>query len=163
MSQLTPPGRDHGGIQVAGLTKRYGPVVALDNAEFDVIPGTCVALWGPNGAGKTTILRCLLGLAQYTGTVRIDGYDPASQGARARRRVGYVPQDFPHSSMTVHEVVDYVARLKREPMAEGDARLAQLGIAAHGDKAVSALSGGMKQRLALALAPDRLAGLPFAG
>jgi ABC-type multidrug transport system ATPase subunit len=144
--------RPDAGIHVAGLSKRYGPVLALDRVDFDVEPGSCVALWGPNGAGKTTLLRCLLGLARYEGTVRIDTFDPARQGEQARRHVGYVPQTMPLSPMTVAELAAYVARLKRAPLTDGSARLDQLGIGEHAGKPVGALSGGMKQRLALALA-----------
>jgi ABC-type multidrug transport system ATPase subunit len=139
-------------LQVANLTKRYGSILALDDVSFEVDAGESIALWGPNGAGKTTILRCLLGLARYDGAIRIGAADPARHGQDARRRVGYVPQDLPIAPMTVDEVTTYVARLKRTPLADGAARLAQLSIAEHGDKPVSALSGGMKQRLALALA-----------
>jgi ABC-type multidrug transport system ATPase subunit len=139
-------------ILTEGLTKRYGQVLALDDVDIAVAKRESVALWGPNGAGKTTVLRCLLGLARYSGTVRIDGVDPARHGQQARRRIGYVPQDLPISPMSVDELTTYVARLKRAPLEVGIERLEQLGIAAQGSKAVSALSGGMKQRLALALA-----------
>jgi ABC-type multidrug transport system ATPase subunit len=134
------------------LTKLYGSVRALDGVSFDVGASESVALWGPNGAGKTTILRCLLGLARFTGDIRVGGLDPARRGALARQHVGYVPQDLPIAPMTVDELTAYVARLKRASLEDSAARLAQLGIAEHGDKLVSALSGGMKQRLALALA-----------
>ncbi len=139
-------------LRVSNLTKRYGSVLALDDVGFEVGAGESVALWGPNGAGKTTILRCLLGLARFSGEVRIGDFDPARQGEQARRHVGYVPQTLPIAPMTVDEVTAYVATLKRAPLTEGAQRLAQLGIADQGSKAVSALSGGMKQRLALALA-----------
>jgi ABC-type multidrug transport system ATPase subunit len=139
-------------LAVASLTKLYGTVRALDEVSFDIGASESVALWGPNGAGKTTILRCLLGLARFTGDVRVGSLDPARQGALARQRVGYVPQDLPIAPMTVDELTAYVARLKRASLEDGAARLVQLGIAEHGDKPVSALSGGMKQRLALALA-----------
>jgi ABC-type multidrug transport system ATPase subunit len=127
-------------------------VLALDEVAFDVAPRESVALWGPNGAGKTTVLRCLLGLARYRGEVRIGEVDPARHGREARAQIGYVPQDLPLSPMTVTEVTSYVARLKRAAPEEGAARLAQLGLTDHVDKPVAALSGGMKQRLALALA-----------
>lgn len=139
-------------LQVTNLSKRYGAVLALDDVSFVVDAGESVALWGPNGAGKTTVLRCLLGLARYDGEVRVNDLDPAWRGERARRQIGYVPQDLPLAAMTVDEVTAYVARLKREPLSDGAARLAQLGIDEHGGKPVAALSGGMKQRLALALA-----------
>lgn len=152
MSDTTPGTSPLTALRIANLTKRYGPVLALDDVSLEVEVGESVALWGPNGAGKTTVLRCLLGLARYSGEIRIGTEDPAHQGERARRRVGYVPQDLPIAPMSVDEVTAYVTRLKRASLEEGAARLAQLGIAEHGDKAVGALSGGMKQRLALALA-----------
>lgn len=139
-------------IQVARLTKRYGRALALDNVDFDVAPSQSLALWGPNGAGKTTILRCLLGLARYTGSVRVATVDPARHGEQARSRIGYVPQDLPIPPMSVDELTTYIVRLKRASLAEGAARLDQLGLRPHGDKAVAALSGGLRQRLALALA-----------
>jgi ABC-type multidrug transport system ATPase subunit len=139
-------------VSAQGLTKRYGRTVALDAVSFAVQAGEAVALWGPNGAGKTTILRCLLGLARYAGDVRVLGADPVRDGRTARRQIGYVPQDLPVTTMTVDEMVAFIARLKDVPFDQARQRLAQLGIAAQGDKAVGALSGGMKQRLALALA-----------
>lgn len=139
-------------IQAAGLTKRYGRVLALDNVDLTIGRGESVALWGPNGAGKTTVLRCLLGLARYTGEICIDGIDPALQGEQARQRIGYVPQDLPVSPMRVEELVAYVANLKRASLTDAAERLELLGLGDVRDRAVSALSGGMKQRLALALA-----------
>jgi ABC-type multidrug transport system ATPase subunit len=139
-------------IEVAGLSKRYGSLLALEDVSFAVERGGSLALWGPNGAGKTTVMRCLLGLARSTGLVRVDGFDPARQGERARRHIGYVPQDLPLSPMTVTELTRYVARLKRAPLPAAATRIAQLGLEEHGDKSVNALSGGLKQRLALALA-----------
>lgn len=139
-------------LSVANLTKRYGAVLALKDVSFGVGASESVALWGPNGAGKTTILRCLLGVARYDGDIRIGELDPARQGERARRSVGYVPQDLPIAPMTVDELTAYVARLKRAPLEDGAARLEQLGLSEHGAKPVGALSGGLRQRLALALA-----------
>jgi ABC-type multidrug transport system ATPase subunit len=139
-------------IQMTGVTKRYGAVVALDQVSLAIAPGESVALWGPNGAGKTTIIRCLLGLANYSGQVVVDTFDPARAGERARRRIGYVPQQLPVTPMTVADLVQYVGRLKQAPRNDGPDLLEQLGIAAQAAKPVGALSGGQRQRLALALA-----------
>ena len=149
-----PPARKSAdaAVDVRGVTKRYGRVAAVDDVSFEIERGEAVALWGPNGAGKTTILRCLLGVARYTGDVRIDGLDPARDGRNARRHIGYVPQDLAPSAMTVEEMISFISSLKKTPAAEGMAQLETLGIADARDKALSALSGGMKQRLALALA-----------
>lgn len=139
-------------IAVTNLTKQYGAATALDRVSFAVEHGQAVALWGPNGAGKTTILRCLLGLARHSGDVRIMGIDPTRDGRTTRRLIGFVPQDLPVTASTVSEMAAFIARLKGVPVSEADERLAMLGIGDQGDKQVRALSGGMKQRLALALA-----------
>jgi nitrous oxidase accessory protein len=139
-------------VSVVDITKRFGRVAAVDSVSFDVDRSEAVALWGPNGAGKTTILRCLLGVARYSGAISIDGLDPARDGRTARRRIGYVPQDLAPSAMTVEEMVSFVATLKKATRADGIAQIRRLGIEDARDKPISALSGGMKQRLALSLA-----------
>lgn len=139
-------------ISVVGVSKYYGQFPALDNVTFEVGAGESAALWGPNGAGKTTIMRCLLGLSRYQGKISIAGHDPVEDGQRARTAIGYVPQDLPVQPMTIGEMVAFIAKLKRAPLAESLDRLALLGIEDQVNKEIRALSGGMKQRLALALA-----------
>lgn len=152
MIGTTTPPDPREGIVVAGVTKRYGEVAALRDLSFDVPPGHALALWGPNGAGKTTILRCLLGLARYEGTIRVAGHDPLRAGRAMRRALGYVPQDLPVAPVTVGEQTAFIAQLKRAPLDHALAQLRRLGLGDQTGKAVGALSGGMKQRLALALA-----------
>ncbi len=101
---------------------------------------------------QDTILRCLLGLARFTGEVRVAGHDPLRDGRAVRQAIGYVPQDLPVSPMTVGEFTAFIARLKRAPLARALERLDLLGIGDQTEKRVGDLSGGMKQRLALALA-----------
>jgi nitrous oxidase accessory protein len=139
-------------ITAHDLTKRYGPATALDGVSFAVAPGETIALWGPNGAGKTTVLRCLLGVARYEGTIRLQGLDPTRDGRAVRRLIGYVPQDLAPSALTVKETAAFIASLKGSDLNDAVERLRLLGIADQLDKPVAALSGGMKQRLALALA-----------
>lgn len=139
-------------ISVQGVSKYYGQFPALDKVSFDVGAGESAALWGPNGAGKTTIMRCLLGLSKYEGKITIGGYDPVDEGQRARSVIGYVPQDLPVQPMTIGEMVAFIAKLKRASLAESLERLALLGLESEANKEIRALSGGMKQRLALALA-----------
>jgi nitrous oxidase accessory protein len=139
-------------IQVKALTKRYGEATAVNDASFEVAAGEAVAMWGPNGAGKTTILRCLLGIARFSGDVRVNGLDPVEDGRAARATIGFVPQDLAPSAVPVGELVNFIARLKGTPSADGHQHLARLGIDDQVRKPVAALSGGMKQRLALALA-----------
>jgi ABC-type multidrug transport system ATPase subunit len=146
----TKPAAD--AIAVTELTKRYGRVAAVDGVSFDIQPGQAVALWGPNGAGKTTILRCLLGLARYEGAIRVHGIDPVRDGRAVRHLIGFVPQELAPSAMTVGEMAAFIARLKGATSEQAHEQLRLLGIEEQTGKALSALSGGMKQRLALALA-----------
>lgn len=148
LSGVTNPGS----IAARAVTKRYGQVKALDDVSFDILAGESVALWGPNGAGKTTILRCLLGLARFDGTITVDGRDIRANGRDVRAAIGYVPQDLPVAPMTVEELAAFIARIKRVPLDASIAQLERLGIGDQMAKPVGALSGGMKQRLALALA-----------
>jgi nitrous oxidase accessory protein len=140
-------------IVVRGLTKRFGPVTAVEDLSFTVEAGEAVALWGPNGAGKSTVLHCLLGIVRYDGTIELGGCDPHRHGKAARRLVGFVPQQiYLPEDFTVREVVDFFARLKGASPETIPAVLERLGLAAHAEKRVGTLSGGMKQRVALAVA-----------
>jgi nitrous oxidase accessory protein len=139
-------------IHVRDVTKYYGRSQALTGVSFDIEQGTSVALWGPNGAGKTTILRCLLGTANFTGNVRVSGQDPQREGRAIRQHIGFVPQEFPIVPMTVAELVSFIADLKHASLEQAYTQLELLEIADQAAKPMSALSGGMKQRVALALA-----------
>jgi ABC-type multidrug transport system ATPase subunit len=140
-------------LAVAALTKRYGRFTAVDNVSFDVSPGEAVALWGPNGAGKSTLLKCLLGLLRFTGAVHIDGHDAVTAAKAARGRLGYVPQELAfYPEWSGREVLAFLAKLKRVAPGRVDVALAEVGLSAHGAKPIGSLSGGMKQRLALAAA-----------
>lgn len=140
-------------ITFSNLTKRFGSYTAVDDLSLQVAEGEAVALWGPNGAGKTTAVKCLLGLLRYEGRITVGGYDAHKQGRQARALIGYVPQQQSfYEDMSTLDTMLFFARLKRAPAAEAPALLEQVGLADHQRKAVGALSGGMKQRLAVALA-----------
>jgi len=140
-------------ITVKDLTKRYGHAEVLSGVSFEVADGESLALWGPNGAGKTTVLRCILGLTRYDGTITVDGIDAATLGKAVRRRIGHVPQElsFFHD-LTVRETVDLCAEIRRVDPEQGDAALERVGLQDDTAKVVGALSGGMKQRLGIAVA-----------
>lgn len=139
-------------IEVSSLSKHFGAFPALQDVSFVVGTGESAALWGPNGAGKTTVLRCLLGLATYEGEILVDGIDPTKDARAVRSKIGYVPQDLPIHPMTAGEMVSFIARLKRCPEDDAMDRLSLLGIEDQVNKEVGALSGGLRQRLSLALA-----------
>jgi ABC-type multidrug transport system ATPase subunit len=141
-------------IDVRSLTKRFGRFTAVDTLSFTVAPGEAVALWGANGAGKTTVVRCLLNFFPYEGQITVGGLDPRKRSKDVRRMIGFVPQELSfHDDLSVAETLIFYARLKK--VAAGfnfEPLLVQLRLTEYVDKKVGELSGGLKQRLALAVA-----------
>lgn len=140
-------------ITIADLTKRYGRTAAVDDVSLSLEPGDAVALWGSNGAGKTTLIRCVLGLLRFRGTISVGGLDVRRKGKAARMLIGYVPQELGfYDELGVDSAIRFFGRLKGIPEASPDRALESVGLSGHGGKRVRELSGGMKQRLALAIA-----------
>ena len=140
-------------IQIDHLTKTFGRATAVDDVSIALAAGESVALWGENGAGKTTIIRCVLGLLRYRGCIRIAGLDARQDGKRARQLIGYVPQELGfYDDLRVHESVRFFGKLKGVRVDDVDGSLWRVGLKGHGGKRIRELSGGMKQRLALAIA-----------
>ncbi len=140
-------------ISVRNLSVRFGRATAVDRLSLDIARGESVALWGTNGAGKTTVIRAVLGLVRYSGRISIDGHDAWGDGKTARSLIGYVPQEIGfYDELRVGEGVELFARLKNVTRAGTRGVLASVGLEPHSRKRVRELSGGMKQRLALALA-----------
>ena len=155
-------------LSARGLTKRFGPLAAVDDVDLSTGAGI-VGLLGPNGAGKTTLLRILATvLAPDAGTTSLLGLDPARPHERLeiRRRLGYLPQSPRlYGGFTPFEMVDYVAVLKEQTdrswrRREARAALEAVGLADRMHARIRTLSGGMQQRVALACAligaPDLL-------
>jgi ABC-type multidrug transport system ATPase subunit len=139
-------------IVADGVSKRYGKTQALDGTSFAAHSGEAVALWGPNGAGKTTLIKAILGLIAFEGTITVAGQDVRQRGKQARSLIGYVPQEAVFYDWPVQETMAFYARLKKADPARIPVLLHNLGLAEHSHKPVPALSGGLKQRLALAVA-----------
>lgn len=135
------------------VTKKFGGFTAINDLSFAVVPQQAIALWGANGAGKTTVIKCLLGLLRYTGQIRVAGFDAQRQGRDARKLLGYVPQELAfYDDLSTSDTARFFAQLKKTPVQQVAAVLDQVGLADHLAKPVRALSGGLKQRLALGLA-----------
>jgi ABC-type multidrug transport system ATPase subunit len=140
-------------IRVEHLTKKFGQFTAAADINLSLARGESLALWGSNGAGKTTIIRCVLGLLSFQGTIRVGGRDVARDGKRARSLIGYVPQELAfYDDLRVWEAITLFASLKNVVRVDLDATLDHVGIPGQGGKRIRELSGGMKQRLALAIA-----------
>ncbi len=148
---LRPPA-----LVLAGVTKRYGAVLAIDALDLAVAPGEVLGLVGPNGAGKTTTLRAIAGIVRPSaGTIAIGGVDLAADPVAAKRRLAFVP-DEPHlfDYLTVREHCRFVARLYdvADPEPRITRLLADLELADKADALPGELSRGMKQKLAVACA-----------
>ncbi len=140
-------------INISHLTMRFGKQLAVSDVSLRIEAGESVALWGSNGAGKSTVLRCVMGLLRASGTIEIAGVDIQRDGKRARQLIGYVPQELGfYDDLRVQAAVRYFGTLKGVGRLAVDQTLDRVGLIGHGAKRIRELSGGMKQRLALALA-----------
>ncbi len=143
-------------IRVHQLVKRFGEFTAVDNVSFDVAEGEIFAFLGPNGAGKTTTIKMLTTLlAPTSGTLEIDGLNPAAQQNEVRKRFGIVFQDpsldqdlTAWENMDLHGVLYHVPRKIRRERAETLLKLFELWD--RKDSPVKQFSGGMKRRLEIA-------------
>ena len=140
-------------IHMEHVTKRFGRATAVNDATLEIGAGESLALWGANGAGKTTLIRCVLGLLGFRGTIRVGGHDVRRDCKAARLLVGYVPQELGfYDDLTVCEAVAFFSRLKGLSHTDTVRTLGMVGLLGHERKRIRELSGGMKQRLALAIA-----------
>jgi ABC-2 type transport system ATP-binding protein len=145
-------------IEVQNLTKRYGPVTAVDNVTFRAEAGEILGFLGPNGAGKTTTMRVITGYMPATeGKVLVAGHDVFEHPIEAKRRTGYLPETPPlYPDMTVREYLLFVARIKGVPRREVSSRVDEVmkrtWVADMANRHCSKLSKGYRQRVGLAQA-----------
>jgi ABC-2 type transport system ATP-binding protein len=141
-------------IDVQGLTKRFGRKIAVDGIDIAVPEGQVWGFLGPNGSGKTTTIRMLCGLLKPdAGSGTCLGYDVVRDTENIKRAVGYMTQRFSFwEDLSIRENLEFVARIYQVPERNQkvDATLARLGLQDRQDQLAGELSGGWKQRLALA-------------
>lgn len=144
-------------IQVTGLTRRYGSVLAVSDLSFSIKEGEIVGFLGSNGAGKTTTMNMLTGcLRPSAGTIMLGGFDIDTDAAEARKKIGYLPETPPlYPDMTVEEYLDFVYRLKqcKLPQEEHIRQVCTMvGLTDVYGRIIRNLSKGYRQRVGLAQA-----------
>jgi len=145
-------------IECEGLTKRFGTFTAVDHVSFSVARGSIFGFLGPNGSGKSTVIRMLCGILEPTeGTARIAGRDLAREGDETKEMIGYMSQKFSlYDELTVNENLLFSGKLyslpDRELKRRRDELIAITHLEPYLDRRASLLSGGWRQRLAMACA-----------
>jgi ABC-2 type transport system ATP-binding protein len=141
-------------IDVHGMTKRFGDLTAVNRVDLQVRTGEICGFLGPNGSGKTTFIRMLCGLLRAdAGSGTCLGYDVITRSEAIKRQVGYMTQRFSfYDDLSIAENIDFVARMYSVGNRRGAVHesLVQLGLSERRDQLAGELSGGWKQRLALA-------------
>ncbi len=143
-------------IETQALTKQFGEVVAVDALDLRVPRGQIYGLVGPDGAGKTTAIRMLCGIyAPTSGDATVVGFNIVTHAEEVKVRIGYMSQKFTlYGDLSVRENLDFFAEMHGVALAERDARAARLlefsRLTEHQTRRAENLSGGMKQKLALA-------------
>ncbi len=135
------------------MSKRFGRLQALDAVSFTLPAGRRTALVGPNGSGKSTLNRALLGLIGHEGSIRLEG-EPASDRRGRSARLAYVPQTPPGFGARVRDVMAAVARVRRVELKRLESLTArlELDLSEVANASFRTLSGGMRQKLLVALA-----------
>jgi len=144
-------------IDARGLSRRFGDLVAVDDASFQVERGAIFGLLGPNGSGKSTIIRMLLGvLPPSAGEASVLGFDAARDAEQVKSRVGYMSQHFSlYADLSVRENIDFYGRIygvERQRLASRREEVLQLTSLTQTEQLAGTLSGGWQRRLALACA-----------
>ncbi|MGH8293988.1 MAG: ABC transporter ATP-binding protein [Steroidobacteraceae bacterium] len=145
-------------IKTEHLSKRYGPVTAVEDVAFEVRPGEVLGFLGPNGAGKTTTMRMLAGFVTPTvGKASICGHDVVAEPLAAKERLGYLPEGAPtYGEMRVRRMLEFIADLRRLEGARRRERLdyviGRLQLASVLEQTIDTLSKGFRRRVGLAQA-----------
>jgi len=145
-------------IEIENLTRRFGPITAVDDISFSVECGEVLGFLGPNGAGKSTTMKMITGfLAPSSGRIRVDGFDVLRDPIEVKRRVGYLPEGAPlWPDMTAAGFLEFIAGVRglrgaaRADRIAGVVQKTQIGTVMH--QTLETLSKGFKRRVGLAQA-----------
>jgi ABC-2 type transport system ATP-binding protein len=145
-------------IEIHNVSKKFGNVLSLDDLTLALHNDDCVALMGPNGAGKTTLIRLILGYYHpNNGTVLINGLDPIKERIRVLQNISFVPQLPPPIKLNLDELISYACKstqVEKEAIIHF-AKEMELDIEPNLNKSFFKLSGGMKQKMLIAISLAR--------
>ena len=137
------------------VSKKFLGTNVLDNVSLTIKRGDRIAMMGPNGAGKTTLVRAILGFYHIdSGEISVNGFDPVKRRVDVLRNISFIPQLPPPVKLSIEELITYVGRssgVSREKIFEESAKM-DLDLKSHISKPFFKLSGGMKQKLLIAIA-----------
>ena len=142
-------------VKASNVTKNFMGSAVLDDVSLQIHQGDRIAMMGPNGAGKTTFVRALLGFYHIdSGEIRVDGLDPIKNREDVLQHISFIPQLPPPVKLSIDELITYVGRssgVSREKIVDESSKM-DLDLRLHGSKPFFKLSGGMKQKLLIAIA-----------
>ena len=142
-------------VQIENVTKSFMGTRVLDEVNIEIDAGDRIAMMGPNGAGKTTLVRAMLGFYRIeSGSIRVGGFDPMRERVKVLENVSFIPQTPPPVRLSLDELLRFVERssgTERETVITEASRM-DLDVQGHLKKPFFKLSGGMKQKLLIAIA-----------
>jgi ABC-2 type transport system ATP-binding protein len=145
-------------IKIDNITKKFGSTISLDNISIEFKKNDSIALMGANGAGKTTLIRSILGYYHLnSGSILVNGFDPIKQREEVLKDISFVPQLPPPIKLSLDELIGYIQKssgIQRESILDY-ANSMKLDIKSNIHKSFFKLSGGMKQKLLIAIALAR--------
>jgi len=139
-------------IEIADVTKSYGRLKAVDRVSISVDEGSALVLIGENGAGKSTLLKCVVGILDFEGEIKVCGKPVKTDPKGTKSLIGYVPQEPVFYEFTVDDTLGFFGSLRGVPRSRANEVKEITGLAEHSWKKASELSGGLKQRLSFAIA-----------
>jgi len=149
-------------VSAKNVTKKFMGTNVLDDVTLDIHAGDRIAMMGPNGAGKTTFVRALLGFYHIdSGVIEVNGLEPVKNRVEVLNHISFIPQLPPPVKLSIDELITYVGRssgVSRERIYEESAKM-DLDLNIHSKKPFFKLSGGMKQKLLIAIALSKKSNL----